>query len=240
MTLIALDRVEKVYGSGPACVRALRGITLGIEHGEFVAIMGASGSGKSTLMNIVGCLDRPTSGSYHLDGEDVSQLSRAGLAHIRNRKIGFVFQHFNLLPRYSALENVMMPLLYAGVSAREQRRRGMEMLAQVGLTDWARHLPNELSGGQQQRVAIARALVSHPQILLADEPTGNLDSQTAASVMEQFQLLHHGEGQTIVLITHDATIATSAARLVRLMDGQVVGDEQCGHSSTVEASGVVD
>src|SRR5438105_4202673 len=175
--LISLDNVEKVYDTGAVKVPALRGVSLRISAGEFVAIMGASGSGKSTLMNLIGCLDRPTSGRYFFDRQDVSRLSRKELAHVRNHKMGFVFQGFNLLKRHSALENVEMPLLYAGMAARKRRKIALEMLGLVGLSDRANHLPNQLSGGQQQRAAIARALVNQPQVLLADEPTGNLDSQ---------------------------------------------------------------
>ena len=223
-SLIALENVHKVYDTGEVKVPALRGITLSIASGEFVAIMGASGSGKSTLMNIVGCLDRPTSGLYRFDGQDVSRLGRTELARIRNRKIGFVFQGFNLLKRHSAVENVEMPLLYAGLSARERRRRALRVLDLVGLGDRASHLPNQLSGGQQQRAAIARALVNQPQVILADEPTGNLDSRTGAEILREFQRLHREHGQTIIMVTHDASIAAYAARLVTMKDGLIESD----------------
>jgi putative ABC transport system ATP-binding protein len=222
--IIDLVDVHKTYDTGEVKVPALCGISLRIDTGEFVAIMGASGSGKSTLMNIIGCLDRPTKGTYRFAGQDVSRLSRVELAHIRNLKIGFVFQGFNLLKRHSALENVAMPLLYAGVSARERRRRAMELLALVGMADRASHMPNQLSGGQQQRAAIARALVNQPEIVLADEPTGNLDSHTGAEILGQFQRLHREHGQTVVMVTHDAALAAYAARLVTVRDGLVESD----------------
>jgi putative ABC transport system ATP-binding protein len=223
-TLIGLDNVEKVYDTGAVMVPALRGVSLRISAGEFVAIMGASGSGKSTLMNLIGCLDRPTSGRYFFDRQDVSRLSRKELAHLRNHKMGFVFQGFNLLKRHSALENVEMPLLYAGMAARKRRKIALEMLRLVGLSDRASHLPNQLSGGQQQRAAIARALVNQPQVLLADEPTGNLDSRTGTEILREFQRLHRERGQTIVMVTHDASIAAYAARLVTMRDGLIEGD----------------
>src|SRR5438309_1216261 len=221
---IALDKVEKVYDTGAVKVAALRGVSLRICAGEFVAIMGASGSGKSTLMNIIGCLDRPTSGTYRFDGQDVSKMSRQDLAQIRNRKIGFVFQGFNLLKRHSAVENVEMPLLYAGISGRERRRRALEVLKRVGLQDRAEHMPNQLSGGQQQRAAIARALVNDPQIILADEPTGNLDSHTSDEIMAEFQRLHRERGQTILMVTHESSVAAYAARLVTVRDGLIESD----------------
>ncbi|OGG51610.1 MAG: macrolide ABC transporter ATP-binding protein, partial [Candidatus Handelsmanbacteria bacterium RIFCSPLOWO2_12_FULL_64_10] len=204
-------------------VHALRGVSLGAQEGEFIAVMGASGSGKSTLMNILGCLDRPTSGHYCLRGEDVSQLSRDALAEVRNREIGFVFQGFNLLPRTSALENVELPMLYNGTPVRESRRRALEALDRVGLADRCHHHPNQLSGGQQQRVAIARALVNRPAIILADEPTGNLDSRTSVEMMGVFQDLNR-EGMTIVLITHEPDIAAYAARNVVFRDGRIIQD----------------
>ncbi len=222
--IIALENVHKIYDTGAVQVPALRGVDLRLLAGEFVAIMGASGSGKSTLMNIIGCLDRPTSGTYLFDGQDVSRMSRQELAYIRNRKIGFVFQGFNLLKRHSAVENVEMPLLYAGVSARQRRRRALEMLTRLGLADRAGHMPNQLSGGQQQRVAIARALVNRPQLILADEPTGNLDSHTGAEILAEFQRLHQEHGQTIIMVTHDPAIAAHAARLVTVRDGLIESD----------------
>jgi putative ABC transport system ATP-binding protein len=223
-TLIYLQDVQKVYDTGEVKVNALRGVSLTVQAGEFVAIMGASGSGKSTLMNIIGCLDRPTSGTYLFDGQDVNRRSRTQLSHIRNQKLGFVFQGFNLLKRYSALDNVAMPLLYAGVSTRQRRLRALEMLKLVGLEDRKSHMPNQLSGGQQQRVAIARALVNRPQILLADEPTGNLDSRTGEEILTQFQRLNGELGQTIVMVTHDPTIASHATRQVMVKDGLIESD----------------
>jgi putative ABC transport system ATP-binding protein len=223
-TVLALDNVRKEYDTGAIKVPALRGISLGIATGEFVAIMGASGSGKSTLMNIIGCLDRPTTGVYRFDGQDVSSLSRIQLAHLRNRKLGFVFQGFNLLKRHSAVENVEMPLLYAGIAAGRRRNFAMEMLRLVNLADRAHHMPNQLSGGQQQRVAIARALINQPQVILADEPTGNLDSQTGLEILGEFERLHRERGQTIVMVTHDPSIAAHAARLVKMKDGLVESD----------------
>src|SRR5437879_5103461 len=224
VSTITLDKIEKIYDTSAVKVPALRGVSLRIAAGEFVAIMGASGSGKSTLMNIIGCLDRPTTGSYWFDGQDVSRLGRTDLAHVRNNKIGFVFQGFNLLKRHSAVENVAMPLLYAGVSAHKRRKTALEMLRLVGLADRAHHLPNQLSGGQQQRAAIARALVNQPQVLLADEPTGNLDSRTGAEILREFQRLHQEHGQTIIIVTHDASIAAYAARLVTMRDGLIGSD----------------
>lgn len=222
--VIRLDNVEKIYDTGEVQVPALAGVSLSVLYGEYIAIVGASGSGKSTLMNIIGCLDRPTSGNYWFDGQDVSKLNRRELAIIRNRKLGFVFQSFNLLKRHTAMENVEMPLIYAGLSARERRDRATEMLKLVGLLDRAKHLPNQLSGGQQQRVAIARALVNQPQILLADEPTGNLDSRTGKEIMAEFRRLNHELGLTVVLVTHDPTVANQAARVVTLSDGLVESD----------------
>jgi putative ABC transport system ATP-binding protein len=224
-SIIALDDVHKVYDTGEVKVAALRGVSLTVLRGEFVSIVGASGSGKSTLMNLIGCLDRPTSGSYLFDGEDTSRMSRAELAHIRNRKLGFVFQGFNLLKRHTAVENVAMPLIYAGAGARERRRRALDMLKLVGLTDRANHTPAQLSGGQQQRVAIARALVNRPQLLLADEPTGNLDSKTGAEILAEFERLNRELGQTIVIVTHDPGLAAHAPRQVTVRDGLIVSDD---------------
>jgi putative ABC transport system ATP-binding protein len=223
-TLMTLDNVHKIYDTGEVKVPALCGVSVRVSSGEFVAIMGASGSGKSTLMNILGCLDRPTTGSYWFDNQDVSRLNRTELAHTRNRKLGFVFQGFNLLKRHSALENVEMPLLYAGISARQRRQRAMAMLDLVGVADRARHMPSQLSGGQQQRVAIARALVNRPQVVLADEPTGNLDSKTGAEIIEQLERLNREHGQTIIVVTHDASIATHARRHVTMRDGLIDSD----------------
>jgi len=221
--LIELDSVEKTYGSGDAAVHALRGVTLGVERGEFVAIMGASGSGKSTLMNLLGCLDTPTRGTYRLDGREVSKLGARDLAVVRNRILGFVFQSFNLLPRTTAMENVELPLLYADVPTRERHARAKEALERVGLGGRIGHHPNQLSGGQQQRVAIARALVGRPKVILADEPTGNLDSQTSVNVMALFQELGK-EGITVVLVTHEPDIAEFASRVIVVKDGLVQSD----------------
>jgi putative ABC transport system ATP-binding protein len=223
--LISLENVTKVYHMGDVEVHALRGVTLAVEAGDFVAIMGASGSGKSTLMNIIGCLDRPSSGRYRLLGEDVSRLDRSALADRRGRILGFVFQSFNLLPRTSALENVELPLLYAGIPTRERRRRAREALARVGLADRAGHQPSQMSGGQQQRVAIARALVGRPRVILADEPTGNLDTATSREVMALLQELRDG-GITVVLVTHEPDIAAFASRVVVVRDGLLVSDSR--------------
>jgi len=222
--MIRLQSLTKVYRMGDVDVHALRGIDLDVADGEFVAIMGPSGSGKSTLMNLIGCLDQPTTGRYILDDVDVSGLSEDQLAWIRNRKIGFVFQSFNLIPRATALHNVEMPLVYAGEN-HQRRERAMAALASVGLVDRARHMPSELSGGQQQRVAVARALVTDPSILLADEPTGNLDSESSLEIMHLLADLNQ-QGRTIVLITHEADIARFAQRTVRLRDGLVVSDQR--------------
>jgi putative ABC transport system ATP-binding protein len=222
--VIELDNIHKVYDTGAVKVPALRGVSLTVLSGEFVAIMGASGSGKSTLMNIIGCLDHPTNGVYRFDGRDSSRLSRKELAHIRNRKLGFVFQGFNLLKRHSAVENVELPLLYAGLSARERRQRALAMLKLVGLSDRAFHLPNQLSGGQQQRVAIARAMVNEPQVILADEPTGNLDSGTGEEILGEFERINREQGQTIIIVTHDAGIAAHAPRQVTVRDGLIESD----------------
>ena len=222
--VICLRNLHKTYQLGDIEVHALRGINLTIKRGEFVAIMGASGSGKSTVMNIIGCLDRPTSGAYFLEGQDVSALSADQWAHIRNRKIGFVFQGFNLLQRTTALENVELPMMYNGLGAKERRQRALEMLGLVGLAERCHHLPNQLSGGQQQRVAIARSLVNHPSLLLADEPTGNLDTKTSQEIMELFQNLNSREGITIVLVTHEADIADYAKRRIVFRDGLIISD----------------
>jgi len=227
-SLIAVRSLQKTYAMEGAPVHALRGVTLAIARGEFVAVVGPSGSGKSTFMHIVGCLDRPTSGTYLLDGRDVSRLSDDELSAIRNRQIGFVFQGFNLLARTSAVENVELPLLYAHqakVAPADRRARAMRALAAVGLADRAGHHPNQLSGGQQQRVAIARALLNDPAILLADEPTGNLDSRTSIEIMEIFQRLNAERGITIVLITHEPQVAEYGSRIIRFTDGSVVSDQ---------------
>ncbi len=221
--VIRVESLWKDYQFGVETLHALRGLTLSIAPNEYVAIMGPSGSGKSTLMNIIGCLDRPTRGDYWLAGEQVSKMSDRTLARARNMQIGFVFQTFNLLPRATALQNVEVPLMYAGVSRLERRRRASEVLEQVGLVDRMRHRPNELSGGQRQRVAVARALVNRPAILLADEPTGNLDSATSREIMALFDKLHRN-GQTIILVTHEDDIAEHAARRLVLRDGQIVED----------------
>jgi putative ABC transport system ATP-binding protein len=222
--VIELEAVTKTYRMGKVEVQALRGIDLVVHDGEFVAIMGASGSGKSTLMNILGCLDVPTSGRYLLDGTDVAKLDDNRLAEIRNRKIGFVFQSYNLIPRTTALHNVEMPLIYAG--AAERRQRSIAALAAVGMADRAGHQPTELSGGQQQRAAIARALVTNPSILLADEPTGNLDSGSSVEIMKLLVQLNQDQGRTIVLITHEHDIAEFAQRVVELRDGLIVRDQR--------------
>ena len=218
MSTLRLTDVRKTYRSGHLEVEALRGITMTVEQGEYVAVMGPSGSGKSTLMHILGCLDVPTSGSYELAGTDVSQLSEAELADVRNRRIGFVFQGFNLLPSMSAWRNVELPLVYAGIAREQRRARALEALQRVGLGDRVDHRPGELSGGQQQRVAVARALVTDPALILADEPTGNLDSRSSADVLSLFAELHDA-GRTLMLITHEPDIAAAAERTVRIRDG---------------------
>jgi putative ABC transport system ATP-binding protein len=226
LPVIQLDHIHKTYTMGDVNVHALRGVSLTIRAGEFVAIMGASGSGKSTTMNIIGCLDRPTRGAYILDGEDVSEMSKDQRADIRCQKIGFVFQGFNLLSRTSALENVELPMLYAGIESSERDRRAREALVAVGLAGREQNHPNQLSGGQQQRVAVARALVNNPALILADEPTGNLDSRTSVEVMEIFQRLNRERGITLVLVTHESDIAQYAQRVVVFKDGKIKKDYQ--------------
>ena len=223
--LIRVNDVWKTYQVGQQQVHALRGLSVDIDQGEYTALMGPSGSGKSTLMNMLGCLDTPTSGHYYLAGEDVGTLDDDALADIRNRRIGFVFQTFNLMPRYTALENVALPLVYAGASRVDREARAKEVLHQVGLADRMDHRPNELSGGQRQRVAVARALVNRPDLLLADEPTGNLDTKTSLEIMALFGEIH-AAGNTVVLVTHEEDIAAYAHRVVRLRDGVVSADER--------------
>ena len=224
-SLIALEGIERFYSTGDVEVRALDGVSMTIASGEFVAVMGPSGSGKSTLMNILGCLDRPTGGRYVLAGREVSSLSKSDLATVRSQTLGFVFQNFNLLPRTSALENVELPLMYQGVRAKERKARATESLGHVGLASRAGHTPSQLSGGQQQRVAIARALVTRPRVILADEPTGNLDSRTSLEVMALFQDLGR-HGITIILVTHEPDVAEFASRVIVVKDGHVLSDEK--------------
>ena len=225
--VIELKDIKKIYHIGGEDFAALAGITLNIEEGEFAALMGPSGSGKSTLMNILGCLDRPTSGSYKLGGKEVAHLSDDELAVVRNQHIGFVFQNFNLLSRISALDNVALPLVYAGVGRKERAERAMEKLKSVGLETWAHHKPNELSGGQRQRVAIARALVNNPHIIMADEPTGNLDTKSTHEILQIFQNLHES-GRTIILVTHEPEVAAGASRQLLMCDGKITRDEGKG------------
>jgi putative ABC transport system ATP-binding protein len=223
MPLIELTDVSKVYRMGDVEVHALRQVSFAVDERDFVAVMGSSGSGKSTLMNIVGCLDRPSSGTYRLDGHEVSRMDRRALARIRNQTLGFVFQSFNLLARTSALENVELPLMYGGVPARERRRRAEAALARVGLAQRVHHHPNQMSGGQQQRVAVARALVTHPRLIVADEPTGNLDSRTTVEIMALFQELS-AAGITVLLVTHEPDVAAYASRVVVMRDGRIRSD----------------
>ncbi|MCG8578375.1 MAG: ABC transporter ATP-binding protein [Bacteroidales bacterium] len=221
--VIEINEIKKFYQVGTEVVKALQGVSLTIDKGEYVAIMGPSGSGKSTLMNIIGALDTPTGGRYILNGTDVSHLTDDNLAEIRNKEIGFVFQTFNLLPRYSGLENAMLPLIYAGISKNERLARGKSVMESVGLTDRMHHRPNEMSGGQRQRVAVARALINDPSIILADEPTGNLDSKTSVDIMRLFDEIHQ-QGNTIILVTHEEDIAQHAHRIIRLRDGLIESD----------------
>lgn len=222
--LICLENVSKVYGAGTAQVDAVSGINLEISGGEFVAILGPSGSGKSTLMNIIGCLDRPSAGRYTLDGEDVSHIGDEKLAHIRNKKIGFVFQMFNLLAKHNALYNVQLPLVYSGVGPDERKEKGIQMLKKMGLEGRMHHRPNQLSGGECQRVAIARALITEPPILLADEPTGNLDTKTGDEIINLFRKLNSEEGVTLIMVTHNPEIADKARRRIFIRDGRIVED----------------
>jgi len=228
--MIELDHITKIYRMGKVEVPALRGIDLTLKQGEMVAIVGASGSGKSTLMNIIGFLDKPTAGKYTLEGMDVSRLNDNKLAEFRNKKIGFVFQTFNLLPRASALSNVELPLIYSGGGGRH--KRSMEALERVGLGERATHKPTELSGGEQQRVAIARALVNQPSLILADEPTGNLDSSSTTEIIRIFSQLHK-EGITVILVTHEMDVATQAQRIIRLLDGRIISDEKVTHNDKI-------
>ncbi len=223
--IIHLEDIHKSYFMGKQAVTVLKGISIDILRNEYVALMGPSGSGKSTLMNILGCLDSPTSGSYILNNHDVSKMQDDALAGVRNKEIGFVFQQFNLLPRMTALENVALPLVYAGIPKKQRLEQAMEVVKKVGLEDRSHHKPNELSGGQCQRVAIARALVNNPSIILADEPTGNLDSRTSEEIMEMFHIIHQG-GNTVVLVTHEEGIANYAKRIIRLRDGKIESDEK--------------
>lgn len=231
--IITLKKIVKDYKIGKIVVKALRGVSIDIQRNEYVAIMGPSGSGKSTLMNLVGCLDTPTEGQYILNGNDVSKLDDNQLADIRNNEIGFVFQTFNLLPRYNALENVTLPLIYAGASKSARLARATEVLDSVGLSDRILHKPNELSGGERQRVAVARAMVNHPSIILADEPTGNLDSKTSLDIMDLFDQIH-SMGNTIIIVTHEDFIARRAKRIVKLFDGEIESDYENKEEAMVE------
>lgn len=234
--MIQIQEIRKVYRMGAVSVEALQKVSCTINKGEFVAIMGPSGSGKSTLMNIIGCLDRPTDGTYCINGTDVSKLSDNQLAVVRNKEIGFVFQQFHLLPRMNLLQNVELPLTYAGVKAKDRRKRAKEMLELVGLAERLHHKPNEISGGQKQRVAIARALVNNPSIILADEPTGNLDSKTGTMIMDMLLKLHE-MGHTIILVTHDPEIGEFAQRVIRLRDGVIISDEYNSQPRTLMGEG---
>ena len=224
--IIKIEALTKVYDTGEVQVAALKAIDLTIHKGEFIAIMGASGSGKSTLMNIIGCLDRPTDGHYYLGGEDIMEKSDNELSAVRNRQIGFVFQSFNLISRTSALKNVELPMVYARVGADDRKERALELLKNVGLGDRFNHMPNELSGGQKQRVAIARALANKPGIILADEPTGNLDSQSSVEIMEIFSMLNKKEGNTVIIVTHERDIAEFTDRIITFKDGNIIKDEK--------------
>ena len=234
-SVIELDDVRKVHSTSEVSVEALRGISFVVTEGELVAIMGPSGSGKTTLLGILGCLDRPTTGSYRLVGQEMSKLSETRRAHVRGERIGFVFQAYNLLPRSNAFKNVELPLVYAGVRRRERRGRALEALAEVGLADRADHLPNQLSGGEQQRVAIARALVVHPSVVLADEPTGNLDSKNAEEVLTLLERVN-ARGATIVMVTHSPRVAERASRILRIEDGLMVADEQITRPTVLEVA----
>ncbi|PTM54749.1 ABC transporter ATP-binding protein [Desmospora activa] len=229
--MIRLEGLGKTYQTGTVALEVLKGIDLHVKSGEYIAIMGPSGSGKSTLMNIIGCLDRPTVGEYHLNGQPVSAMDEVELAGVRNREIGFIFQHFHLLPRMTAQHNVELPLIYSGVTWQERRERALEALEKVGLSDRAHHRPAELSGGQQQRVAIARALVNRPRLLLADEPTGALDTASGKRVLDLFEQLHD-EGRTVVVITHDPDVGERAQRQIRLRDGEIVADSAMEREGT--------